>query len=102
MLLEKVIVILKGYRKGGAGIQIEGPFNTQRLAEEREKELWEEEWWSFFYDGCGGFPYPGVEEARERLGRLPKDSAFSAFWTSIKEVGVPALDSTDLRYRERD
>ena len=102
MLLEKAIVILKGYRKGGAGIQIEGPFDTRRLALKRENELWQEEWWSFFYDGCGGAPYPGVYAARERLARLPKDSAPSTFWTSIKEIEVPALSSSDLLYKEQD
>ncbi len=95
METEKIFVILKGYRRGGAGLQIEGPFCLQKLAEDREKDLWAEEWWSFFYDGCGGAPFPGLSEAKRRLGLLPKRSMF---WTSVEEVEVPALDSDDLLY----
>ena len=98
MKTEKAIILLKGYREGGIGLQVEGPFATPACAETFEKELWEEEWFSFFYDGCGGDPFPGLDEARRRLGNIPKRSEF---WTSIKEVEVPATDHDALLYENQ-
>ncbi len=95
MKTEKVFTLLKGYRGGGVGLQAEGPFDFRAVAEQREKELWEEEWWSFFYDGCGGAPFPSLSEAKRRLALLPNRSIF---WTSIQEVVVPALDTDKLLY----
>ena len=92
---EKVFILLKGYREGGGGLQAEGPFHLKNLAVFRNLRLWQDEWWSFYYDGCGGAPFPGLSEAKRRLNLLPNRSRF---WTSIIEVEVPALDSDDLLY----
>jgi hypothetical protein len=97
METEKVIILLKGHRYGGAGLQVEGPFPTMRLAEVRRLALWREEWWTFYYDGCGGAPFPGLSEAERRLNLLPNRSIF---WTSIKEIEVPVLDTDKLLYED--